>query len=113
MSAVLETRKPCKCGLPFFARGMCRKCYQASWRRGHGVRPYKSKFKQNAKHFEEELQTALRELARNKNLYDLCVGTEQRLRWRREIERIENRIVELRSKISELRSPLAYMEASR
>lgn len=106
-------RKLCKCGEPAIARGLCVRCYQVRWRQAHGVFPHKISCQDNANYMDRELEGLCGELARCHACYKVCVGLERRVSWRREIERIENRVREVQAKISELRAPLAYLEAAK
>jgi hypothetical protein len=97
-----KDKKLCKvpgCGNPAHARGYCNTHYGQLWRSGKispELRPRrrsrKCRDERATVRIPKELETLIIQLAKARELYDCVVGSENRLRWRREIRHLEQEI---------------------
>ncbi|GMV84141.1 MAG: hypothetical protein AMXMBFR7_53250 [Planctomycetota bacterium] len=86
------------CPNPVHAKGYCRRHYGQIWRRGMIYEtPPRDKREDGLKgDHQERLRSLERELRRAQQMYDIVVGFQGRLKWRREIEAVEIEIRKIR-----------------
>ncbi|MBI3831338.1 MAG: hypothetical protein HY291_17605 [Planctomycetes bacterium] len=84
------------CPNPSHAKGYCRRHYGQIWRRGmiYNDSPReKTDYDSNVRRDDQERLRALeRELKRAQQMYDVVVGFQGRIKWRREIEAVQTEI---------------------
>ncbi|MCX7804654.1 MAG: hypothetical protein N3A38_05630 [Planctomycetota bacterium] len=80
------------CGNPAHAKGYCRKHYGQIWRRGEiyrGPGTQSNMVESGIRRDDRERLRALeRELKKAQHMYEVVVGFEGRLKWRREMEAV-------------------------
>lgn len=76
------------------ARGYCRKHYGQIWRKGRITTDAdaESAVSRKSRDDRERLKALERELRRAENMYDMVVGFEGRIKWRREMEAVKAEI---------------------
>jgi hypothetical protein len=79
------------------ARGYCRKHYGQIWRKGKITSDAEGGAAVSRKSRDEleRLKALERELRRAENMYDMVVGFEGRLKWRRELEAVKDEICKI------------------
>lgn len=90
-------RKPARCIVeacpnPAHAKGYCRRHYGQIWRRGmiyDTSRDRKDSDNQPRRDDHERLRALERELKRAQQMYEVVVGFQGRIKWRREIEAVQ------------------------
>ncbi|MCW8131997.1 MAG: hypothetical protein KIS92_16745 [Planctomycetota bacterium] len=84
------------CPNPSHAKGYCRRHYGQIWRRGmiyNDTPREKSDYENGVRRDDQERLRALeRELKRAQQMYDVVVGFQGRIKWRREIEAVQTEI---------------------
>ncbi len=83
-----------ECGNRAHARGYCRKHYGQVWRKGRITTDTDaaSNGGRKSRDERERLKALTRELRRAQNMYEMVVGFEGRIKWRREIEAVKAEI---------------------
>ncbi|MCZ7647224.1 MAG: hypothetical protein M5U26_18535 [Planctomycetota bacterium] len=86
------------CPNPVHAKGYCRRHYGQIWRRGmiYDTPPRDRREEGLKGDFHERLRSLERELRRAQQMYDIVVGFQGRLKWRREIEAVEAEVRKIR-----------------
>jgi len=92
--------KPARCIVegcvnPSHAKGYCRRHYGQIWRRGmiYNDSPRENKEYEGVRRDDQERMRALeRELKRAQQMYEVVVGFQGRIKWRREIEAVQTEI---------------------
>jgi hypothetical protein len=90
-----KTPKICSvegCATLRYAKGLCRKHYNESWRMGHVGRAHDYVNSGYSKQQYETLSSKRRELARALEMYNHVYGLESRVKWRKEITELEKDI---------------------
>jgi len=83
------------CPNPSHAKGYCRRHYGQIWRRGmiYNDSPREKADIEGVRRDDQERLRALeRELKRAQQMYDVVVGFQGRIKWRREIEAVQTEI---------------------
>ena len=93
----MASRKICsvdECENKAHARGYCRKHYGQIWRKGRITTDAdaESALGRKSRDDRERLKALARELRRAENMYDMVVGFEGRIKWRREMEAVKAEI---------------------
>ena len=101
------------CPNPSHAKGYCRRHYGQIWRRGmiYSDTP-RELTQENESHLkrddQERLRSLERELKRAQQMYEVVVGFQGRIKWRRELDAVQSEI----RKIVEAQEPLEAAEVS-
>ena len=85
------------CDSPVHAKGYCRRHYGQIWRKGEIsplTRPAESTTR-SARAEMERLRALERELKKAERMYQVVVGCEGRIKWRREMEAVKTEISRL------------------
>lgn len=85
------------CGLPVHAKGYCRRHYGQIWRKGEisPTRIEKEQVCRSPRADMERLRALERELKKAEHMYQVVVGYEGRVRWRREMDAVRAEIVKI------------------
>ena len=84
------------CGEPVHAKGYCRKHYGQIWRKGAVSQIPDERDEDRASRSDAERLRALeRELRKAEHMYQVVVGYEGRIKWRREMEAVKSEISKL------------------
>jgi hypothetical protein len=91
--------KPCHCIVegcpnPAHAKGYCRRHYGQIWRRGtiYNDTPRERSLTEGGPRRDDRLKALERELKKAQQMYDVVVGFQGRIKWRREIEAVQHEI---------------------
>jgi hypothetical protein len=91
--------KPCHCIVegcpnPAHAKGYCRRHYGQIWRRGtiYNDTPRERTLTEGGPRRDDRLKALERELKKAQQMYDVVVGFQGRIKWRREIEAVQHEI---------------------
>ena len=101
------------CPNPSHAKGYCRRHYGQIWRRGmiYSETP-REQSNENDSHLkrddQERLRALERELKRAQQMYDVVIGFQGRIKWRRELDAVQSEI----RKIMEAQPDLSTLEAA-
>ena len=100
---VMPKKGPCiveGCENPAHAKGYCRRHYGQIWRKGMIYdSPPKDRRDEEAHlrgDHHERLRALERELKKSLQMYEIVVGFQGRIKWRREIESVEEEIRKIR-----------------
>ena len=97
------------CPNPSHAKGYCRRHYGQIWRRGmiYSESP-REQAGENDSHLkrddQERLRALERELKRAQQMYDVVVGFQGRIKWRRELDGVQSEIRKIMEAQPELNS---------
>lgn len=100
------------CNNPQHAKGYCNTHYGQMWRKGKIISEKKSKKRlgrpsaktknKKRKDKRERLETLEREYNRAKNMYEIVIGFEGRMKWRKEMEAVRREIEKLNNEPDEI-----------
>ena len=81
------------CREPVHAKGYCRRHYGQIWRKGEiSLLPRELEAGRSARADLERLRALERELRKAEHMYQVVVGYEGRIKWRREMEAVKSEI---------------------
>ncbi len=84
------------CSEPVHAKGYCRKHYGQIWRKGAVSQiPVDRDEDRTSRSDAERLRALERELRKAEHMYQVVVGYEGRIKWRREMEAVKSEISKL------------------
>jgi hypothetical protein len=84
------------CSEPIHAKGYCRRHYGQIWRKGAiSPLPREEDPTRPARADVERLRALERELRKAEHMYQVVVGCEGRIKWRREMEAVKSEINKL------------------
>jgi hypothetical protein len=86
------------CPNPAHAKGYCRRHYGQIWRRGmiyNDTPREKTTAPESGMRRDDRLKALERELKKAQQMYDVVVGFQGRIKWRREIEAVQHEIRKL------------------
>jgi hypothetical protein len=99
--AMADYRRRCMvqgCSASVHAKGYCRRHYGQIWRKGE-VNPARIEKEEAASRSSradmERLRALERELKKAEHMYDVVVGYEGRVKWRREMDAVKAEIMKL------------------
>ena len=94
----MEKRKGCAvpgCNSPVHARGYCRRHYSQLWRGRRAGSSDETKRSAQREHIHddpERIRALERELKKAEHMYEVVVGFEGRVKWRREMEAVRKEL---------------------
>jgi len=82
------------CPNPAHAKGYCRRHYGQIWRRGtiYNDTPRERTLSEGGPRRDDRLKALERELKKAQQMYDVVVGFQGRIKWRREIEAVQHEV---------------------
>jgi len=85
------------CSAPVHAKGYCRRHYGQIWRKGEisPNRVERESISRSSRADMERLRALERELKKAEHMYQVVVGYEGRVKWRREMDAVKAEIMKL------------------
>jgi len=96
------------CPNPSHAKGYCRRHYGQIWRRGmiyNDTPKDQTTAPESGMRRDDRLKALERELKKAQQMYEVVVGFQGRIKWRREIEAVQHEIRKLTESEAELQDP--------
>lgn len=88
------------CSAPIHAKGYCRRHYGQVWRRGEvAAPPVEQEAPRSVRADMERLRALERELKKAEHMYQVVVGYEGRVRWRREMDAVKAEILKIEGRL--------------
>ena len=86
------------CSSPAHAKGYCRRHYGQVWRRGtifNDAPPEQTSAPESGMRRDDRIKALERELRKAQQMYEVVVGFQGRIKWRREMEAVQYEIRKL------------------
>ena len=89
------------CNEPVHAKGYCRRHYGQIWRKGAiSALPRETDSGRSTRADAERLRALERELRKAEHMYQVVVGCEGRVKWRREMQAVKTEINKLEKQVN-------------